>query len=141
VPPLSQAPPAPRVARPLLAEDLLDGLDLGPAERPATLHNLTDMVAAIEGQEALKAGRYTEAKQKLTLALKTTPRDTDLRASFHLACGFEAKTAGRADEARQQFEKVLQYDKFCEEAIRELRGGKEEKSSFLSRILRGKEDK
>lgn len=150
LPPVHRAPPAPpvaeaattaRPARPLLAEDLLDGLDIGPAERPATLHNLTDMVAAIEGQEALQAGRYTEAKVKLTLALKTAPRDTELRAAFHLACGFEAKTSGRADEARQQFEKVLQYDKFCEEAIRELRGGKDEKSSFLSRILRGKDDK
>ncbi|MBI4512366.1 MAG: hypothetical protein HY698_22230 [Deltaproteobacteria bacterium] len=122
-------------------------MDLGPAERPKTLLPVSDLMVASQGLEALKAGRYVEARDKLARALQEMPRDPYLRAAYHLALGYEAKFAGRADEARKNFEKVLEYDKYCEEAIRELRAPqgdeprREDKPRIFSRFFGGKDEK
>jgi uncharacterized protein (TIGR02266 family) len=106
-------------ARPLLEDELFSQ----PMDLPqgTSVERLSREELAAEARAALVAGRYGEAREKFAGAIEVEKEDTTLRAAFHLAAAYEAKQAGRIELAHEHFERVLQYDQRCEEAIVELR--------------------
>jgi uncharacterized protein (TIGR02266 family) len=128
----ARSTPPVRASKPLSADELFDDDTLGASDEPppAELDELSHKQLARDGRDALKQGRFAEARELLQKSLDADPRDRYIRATYHLAAGYEARAAGRDEDAKKQFETVLLFDKQCEEAIQELRApAKEEKSA------------
>ncbi|MBI4511470.1 MAG: J domain-containing protein [Deltaproteobacteria bacterium] len=124
---------------PLTEEDLFDDVsfsegdrDSGGSYRPAGV-SVKDSLAD-QGQRAIAAERWEEARELIAAALKEEPRNRTLRALYHVASGQELRARGRAAEATLHFETALAHDSECVEARRAL-GREPEKKGILRRFF------
>jgi tetratricopeptide (TPR) repeat protein len=95
--------------------------------------------ASEDGMELYRAKRWSEARTKLSEALRRDPRNRAVRIAYHLSVAHDLGEQGRAEEARKQFESVLVLDPENAEAIAALRNQsferREEKRGFLKKLL------
>jgi len=101
------------------------GASLSP---PAPTPVSSTQVAA--ARAALDGGQFREASELFAQALRTDPRNRQLRSLYHVAYGLDLKARGEGVKARLQFETALAHDRDCEEAKRALSQAIDKKSIF-----------
>jgi uncharacterized protein (TIGR02266 family) len=76
---------------------------------------------ARRARQLMERGEFGLARAELEAALTAAPREPRLLAGYFLAAGYAAKAAGDRELAERYFQRVLDYDPHCAEAIAELR--------------------
>lgn len=96
---------------------------------PAEVEKIDIAVLRQEGEEAMKAEDYSEARRCFAKVLEVAPRERAVRALYHVAFAHTLKADSKDVEALTQLEVALQHDSDCHEAEEaktkfEKKGGK-----------------
>jgi tetratricopeptide (TPR) repeat protein len=89
------------------APEVLTAAELAARARQREERHRERLTAAVAD---LRAGRLARAREALTALLAEAPQDRAVRCALHYAIGREHHTAGRAAEARAEYQRVLTWD-------------------------------